>query len=174
VNIRWPISSRKAKVPRPVAVLGVAAIILSACSSRDEKRDAAIDAVLRQLSAHYRADDLCLHHSLVVRQPAREISGIYIETPVPAGFEIVDVRASKRDRPLEHEEVKHPLPAGWRVGDGSRELCFELTIPVIDGERAVVSARPVMPVPSGRTNYWLRRAKGRWSIAAISKGDWDI
>jgi hypothetical protein len=164
---------RKARMRRSVAMLGVV-IVLSACSSRNGKRDAAIDTVLRQLSAQYREEKLCLHHSLPVRQQAREMMGVYIEAPVPAGFEIVDVPASARGGPREHEEIERPLPPGWRVGDGAHELCFELTIPVVNGDRAVVSAQPVMPVPPGRTNYWLRWTKDRWTVAAVTKGGWDI
>jgi hypothetical protein len=159
---------------RAAFLLALAVTMLPACSSRERKRDGAIDTILRQLSAQYRAKDLCLHHSLVERRPATTIAGIYLEQ-IPRGFEALDVRLSRGDGPLQHQEIQRRLPPGWHIGDGAREFCLELTIPVLKDERAVISVQPAnMTMQYERASYWLHRAKGRWGIAAVTEGGPDI
>ena len=159
---------------RAAAAFALAALTLPGCAPQGEDEAAAALTAMQQLARDFSGEGLCLHNSFALRVPSSTQRGMFVEGPPPAGFELLEDR-QPNSTGLKPEELRARLPRKWHIGDGSKEMCFEFTHPLIRQDRALVSVEIHRNLALfGRRNYWLLRQGGGWAVAARTDGGVDI
>jgi hypothetical protein len=157
---------------RALSVAPALAMLL-ACAAPDVEHRSVLLASLKELAREFPSHKLCVNRRFSDRPFGDQEGWVYIEQPPPPGFEDLAKHPAKAGGP-EILDLPEGLPQPWHVGDGAEELCFELTRPVIQGDRAGASAEVAGMRTGERRIYWLSRESGEWTVVHTTRGKWDI
>lgn len=156
---------------RALSVAPALAMLL-ACTAPEAEHRNVLRTALKELAGEFPTHPLCVHRSFSKRPFGDQEGWAYIEQPPPPGFENLAKQPAKAREP-EILDIAGQMPR-WHVGDGAKELCFELTRPVIAGDRAGLSAEVSGMNTSERWIYWLSRQSGECRVVHTTRGRWDV